>query len=258
MNGNIFHNVAVRYHGEGMKLLYKILSALSVAAIVLCCAACDGGSGNQLKHIERPDTAATTDEAVDATAAVNAVEESDNVNGMRFNLSLRGFSLKYNTIITGKPNVNLLLDKNWQKVEGTAADDNGVEVQYWYYDDENVSFTATEEVESGKLLNIGIGTTMSKFMGVTDGVNNSDLILQQAAWMAEAACGFSADSEAVLEDIFFRTTTENKDTLWYQGYVFHLNTKEDKTDAKSSIMQFRVFPITDALQKEWKLEKYTL
>ena len=99
---------------------------------------------------------------------------------------------------------------------------------------------------------------MSKFMGVTDGVNNSDLILQKAAWMAEAACGFSTDSEAVLEDIFFRTTTENKDTLWYQGYVFHLNTKEDKTDAKSSIMQFRVFPITDALQKEWKLEKYTL
>lgn len=241
-----------------MKLFKAVLAALLAVVAVLSFSACgDNRTNNQLKSIERPETAATGDEPVDATAAANAVEKSENVNGVRFNLSLRGFTLKYNAIVTGKPDVVLLQDKKWKKMDGTDADDNGVRVQYWYYDDENVSFTATEETATGKLLNIGIGTTMSKFMGTTDDVNNSDLILRQAAWMAEAACGFSTDSEAVLQDIFYRTTTESKDTLWYQGYVFHLNTKEDKTDAKSSIMQFRVFPVTEALKEEWKLEEYS-
>lgn len=232
------------------------LTLITAAAVILFSACSSNEKNNQLKNIERPDTAATGDEAVEATAASDAVELSENVNGVRFNLSLHGFTQKYNAIIKGKQGAILLKDAKWKKAGDAATDDNDVKIQYWYYDDENVSFTATEELASGKLVNIGVGTTMSKFMGMTDDENNSDRILEQAAWMAEAACGFAPESESVLQDIFYRTTTENNDTLWYCGYVFHLSTKEDKADFKSNIMQFRVFPITEALRDEWKLEEY--
>ena len=165
------------------------LTLITAAAVILFSACSSNEKDNQLKNIERPDTAATGDEAVDATAATDAAELSENVNGVRFNLSLHGFTQKYNSIIKGKPDAVLLKDAKWKKAGDAATDDNDVKIQYWYYDDENVSFTATEELASGKLVNIGVGTTMSKFMGMTDDENNSDRILEQAAWMAEAACG---------------------------------------------------------------------
>ena len=59
----------------------------------------------------------------------------------------------------------------------------------------------------------------------------------------------------MLQDIFYRTTTES-DTLWYDGYVFNLSTKEDRNDSKNNVMLFRVFPVTDELKEEWKLTEY--
>ena len=84
-----------------------------------------------------------------------------------------------------------------------------------------------------------------------------NIILGKAALMAEIACGFEEGSETVLQDIFFKTTTESDDSLWYKGYVFNMSTKEDDNDSKNNIMLFRVFPVTDSLKNEWKLKEYS-
>lgn len=240
-----------------MRKIQTIIAALLAAVTVFCFAACGGEqqSSNNIKDIEQPNAAATKDEA-DISARADAVEGSDNVNGKRFNLTLREFTTEYNEGLKRLKESGQLFIGNWHKNNEVTKDDNGVEIQYWYYDDTNVSFTATIEVNSEKLLNIGCGTTMSKFMGTTGDKNNSDLILGKAGLMAQVACGFPQGSETVLQDIFYRTVTNGDDSLWYKGYVFNLNTKEDKSDSKNSIMLFRVFPVTDDLKKEWKLKEY--
>lgn len=241
-----------------MRKLRIFLAALLVFVTVLSLAACGNSesSNSGIKKIEKPKTAATSDEA-SINARSDAVEASSNVNGKRFNLTLHEFTSDYNNEKDHRKENDRIFFGNWRKKGGVTKDDNGVDIQYWYYNENDVSFTATVEVVSQKLVNIGCGTTMSKFMGMDGEKKNSDVILEKAALMAAVVCGFPKSSETVLQDIFFKTTTESDDSLWYKGYVFNMSTKEDENDSKNNIMLFRVFPITDSLKDEWKLKEYS-
>ena len=160
------------------------MTVFLAAVLIFVSASCGKqASGNKLKNIERPDAAATTDEAERATSPEGAVEHSSNVNGARFGMSLGEFTEKYNYAIEKGEGKTRLFFANWRKSSDTETDNNGVAIQYWYYDDTDVSFTATVEVKTDRLLNIGVGTTMSRFMGTTGDQNNSDLILAKAALM---------------------------------------------------------------------------
>ena len=55
---------------------------------------------------------------------------------------------------------------------------------------------------------------------------------------------------------FYQLATGSEDSLWYEGFVFTLSTKDNKEDSKNGIMLFRVFPISTDLKKEWKLTEY--
>ena len=240
--------------GEKMKIRHSVTALLLAAAVVFGLTAC-GSRNDDVKNVSKPKTTATGDEVY--TVPSDAVEESANVNGMRFNLSLYQFTANYNNERTSHGDKDILDLKKWEKNGESEKDGNGVYVQYWHYDEDDVSLTATVEVKSDKLVNIGCGTTMSNFMEMTGDVNNSDKILEKTAQMAQAACGFPAESEGTLQDIFYRTTTGSDDSLWYSGYVFSLSTKKDEKDSKNNIMLFRVFPVTEELKTEWNLKEYT-
>ena len=238
-------------------MIKRVIAAVLSAATAFCFAACGGKSSseNGIIDIEKPKTAATQDEG-DFTARLDAVEDSPNVNGKRFNINLRNFTFDYNKEKDALSTGDKLVFAKWNK-KSAAKDNNGVDIEYWYYDDREISFTATVETESKKIMNIGCGTTMNQFTAEKDnGDKNSDIILGKAALMAKVVCGFPEGSESILQDIFYRTATESDDSLWYRGYVFTLSTEENKDDSDNDIMQFRVFPITDDLKKEWKLEEY--
>ena len=230
----------------------RLTAFILAAATAFCFAACTGSGID----ISRPEQIATFDEPSYLKAENGAVEESFNVNGRRFNLTLYEFTSKLNAEKTLRGDTDLLQMENWKKNGQVTKDNKGVRIQYYFYDDEKVNLTATVEVDCEKLVNIGCGTTMSRFMGMEGDKKNSDIILNKAALMAEVACGFPDGSESVLQDIFFKTATENEDSLWYKGYVFNLSTKEDEDDSKNNIMLFRVFPVTDSLKDEWKLKEY--
>lgn len=238
-----------------MKRVKTGVCILLASVIALSLAACGNNTNDDLKKISRPEFSATEDQA-SFTESKEPVEDSLNVNGKRFNRNLYAFTADYNAEKKKRGDKDILELNSWRKNEKVEQDANGVDIQYWYYDDENVSFTASVENESGKLVNIGCGTTMSIFMGMTGDKNNSDIILGKAALMAQVVCGFSSESVPVLQDIFYRTTTGSSDSLWYKGFVFNMSTKEDKNDSKKNIMLFRVFPVTDDLKKEWKLTEY--
>ncbi len=236
-----------------MKRQVKAAALLLALCALLSLTSCK--KTENLSDISRPEGFATGDEA-QIQEMTGAAEKSENVNGMRFTFDLLGFSQSYNNSKKELGQNDLIFYGNWRKQGETEKDDNGTEIDYYYYDDINVNFTATVEAHTGKLLNIGCGTTMSTFMGQTGDKNNSDLILAKAALMAQTVCQFPKESRSVIQDIFFRTATESNDTLWYKGFVFNLSTREDKNDRKNNVMLFRVFPISEELRKEWKLQEY--
>lgn len=205
--------------------------------------------------VEQPEKIATGDQIYSAKNE-NAVEESPNVNGMRFTLTLSQFTEKYNKIAQRTDGILLIDRSKWKPKGDVKSDTNGVEIQYYYYDDSNVNFTATVETDSGKIMNIGCGTTMANFVAQDENSSNSDAILLKSAVMAAAVCQFPIESLDVLQDIFYRTTFETSNSFWYQGFIFSLSTQENKADSEKSVMLLRVFPVTNELKDEWQITDY--
>lgn len=234
-------------------MLKKIIS-FSVILTMFFMTACTS-SKDSINNVAKPGSIATGDE-VHPTQAPTSVEESDNVNGMRYNTSLQEFTRRYNIIMMDTGGTDYLYRANW-KIQGEIQkDNNGVEYQLYYYDEDIFTITAAVEVESGKLMNAGCGTTMNTFVALQDGINNSDKILYACAITAAALCGFNESSLDVLQDIFYRTTFEGTDSLWYEGNVFCLNTSVDSSDSENSTMLFRIFPISEELKAEWEIVGY--
>jgi hypothetical protein len=229
-----------------------VILAVTVVLLIVFISSCNkNGSGEK----EVNNIAATFDEVVVSTDS-KAIETSPNVNGMRFSSTLENFTARYNESKRVLGETDFIIFKNWQKHGNETVDDNGVKIQYYYYDDENTNFTATVEVDSNKILNIGFGTTMRYFMAQTEDKNNSETVLEKAALMAQSVCKYENGSTKVLKNIFRQTTTDKNDTIWFQNCVYKLDTQEDKKDSKNSIMLFRIFPISENLKDEWNLKEY--
>ena len=232
------------------------ITAVSLALVTVLLIVFISSCNNRSKKTDEDIKDATFDEIVESVRD-DAIENSDNVNGARFNSTLLDFTMRYNEAKKSRgENNDLIMEGKWKKNGDESSDDNGVKIQYYYYDEENTNFTATVEVESQKLLNIGFGTTMSYYMGQTDEINNSELALEKAALMAQAVCHYKNDSTDVLKEVFRQTTADENGTLWFQQCVYKLDTQQDKKDSKNDIMLFRVFPISDRLKAEWKLKEY--
>lgn len=237
-----------------MKKLKGITALLLSVLFLLSLAACS--KDNVKLDIEQPKSIAAAENGGEEEPVSDAIEASDNVNGKRFTVTLHEFTERYNGAKRILGDTDLIMEGNWRKMGDPQTDNKGVEFQYYYYDDYNVNITATVETESEKLMNIGVGTTMSHFMAEESGENNSDNILRKAALMADAAGCFGSDKIDTLQDIFYQIATGAEDNLWYEGFVFTLSTKENKTDSKNGIMLFRIFPVTEDLRKEWRLTDY--
>ncbi len=236
-----------------MKKLVTISIILSMICGAVAFSACNT-KDNKL-NIERQTQSASNDEIYPAQN-LNSTEDSDNVNGKRFTLTLEDFVEKYNNIQNSLGNDEKLKVSGWKKNGEASNDNNGVKIQYYYYDDKDINYTATVEVESQKILNVGCGTTTSKFMIQENNADDDNETIKKAAIMAEAVCQFPSGSEEFLQNIFYKITTESSDSIWYQGFVFSLSTKEDKNDSKNNVLLFRVFPIEDELKEEWNLSEY--
>jgi len=231
----------------------KKIALLIALSLILTLSACKNTETSIT--VNQPENISTGDEIFPAQN-VNSIEESPNVNGMRFTFTLAEFTEKYNEITKSTGGSDLLDIKNWKKQGEVQNDVHGVKIQYYIYNENNINFTASVEVDSEKIVNIGCGTTMGNFIKMEDNVSNSDIILRKTAIMAQAICQFPMGSTDILQDIFYRTTNESIDSLWYQGFVFALSTQNDKSNSENSIMLFRVFPITDELKDEWKILDY--
>lgn len=236
----------------------KVISALVLSLIILSAytmTACND-SKSMFSSVESPKNIATQDE-IHPSQSPDAVKDSENVNGRLYAITLQEFTMKYNSIMMETGGIDYLYKENWKKKGNVQKDTNGIEYQLYYYNEELFTITVSVETESNMIMNVGCGTTMNTFVNIDNEENpNSDRILHASAVMAASAAGFEQNSLDLIQDIFYRTTFGEVDSLWYEGNVFSLTTKHDSSDSKNDTMLLRVFPITDELKNEWKIQSY--
>ncbi|HBM98153.1 MAG TPA: hypothetical protein DD413_01875 [Ruminococcus sp.] len=238
-----------------MKIIKIFLSVILILLPLGIMTACDSPK-KIFSNVDTPKSIATEDE-VNPTQSADAVADSKNVNGKLYTITLNGFTAQYNSIMMDTGGIDYLYKENWQKKGDIQKDANGIEYELYYYDEEIFTITVSVEVESGMIMNVGCGTTMNTFVKFDENEKpNSDRILHASAVMAAAAAGFNQNSLNVLQDIFYRTTFDEINELWYEGNVFSLTTKNDKNNSENDTMLLRVFPISDELKNEWKIQSY--
>ena len=238
-----------------MKIIKIFLSVILILLPLGIMTACDSPK-KIFSNVGTPKSIATEDE-VSPTQSADAVTDSKNVNGKLYTATLQSFTAQYNSIMMNTGGIDYLYKENWQKKGDIQKDANGIEYELYYYDEEIFTITVSVEVESGMIMNVGCGTTMNTFVKFDENEKpNSDRILHASAVMAAAAAGFNQNSLNVLQDIFYRTTFDEINELWYEGNVFSLTTKNDKNNSENDTMLLRVFPISDELKNEWKIQSY--
>lgn len=175
---------------------------------------------------------------------------------MCYAITLEEFTYNYNEMLKEAGNLDMINPKGWKMLGSPQNDANGTEYQYYYYNADKINFTASVETKTNYIMNIGLGTTMSNFVSIENEKNNSDTILMKSAVMAAAVSGMGINKVDTIQDIFYLTTFENTNELWYNGNVYALSTNEDKADSERSTMLFRTFPISDEVKEKWGIDEY--
>ena len=88
--------------------------------------------------------------------------------------------------------------ENWKRLGETKKDVNGVEYFCYYYDIDNAELTVAVESRSHKIMNVGCGTTMSKYVSIDGEHQYSERILNMSAVMAAAVGGYTSDDAFVM------------------------------------------------------------
>lgn len=235
----------------------KKLSAifLNLILILNCFVLGSCSSEKESIFIEEPQRISTGDE-VFPSKNNSALEKSDNVNGMRFACTLRSFTQRYNKIMDDSGGNEFLDYTKWEEKGEILNDLNNIQYRNYIYNGNGITFTASVEQETHKLMNVGCGSTTGMYVQQGENKSLGNIILKKTAIMAAAACGYYVENLDVLQDIFYRTTMENMSSLYYKGMVYSLSIKNNNEDKKRSTMLFRVYPISDSRQAEWKYTEY--
>ncbi|MEE1060378.1 MAG: hypothetical protein UH080_00975 [Ruminococcus sp.] len=220
----------------------------------LCC--CSESTSNESEIIDEPQKTATSDQ-IEPSKNADAIEVSPNVNGKRFNMTLEEFTGRYNEIMLGIEGIEFLNADNWKKLGEPEKDINEVEYQCYYYDANKIEFTATVEINTQEIMNIGCGTTEDTFVAFRGEESYSDIILKKSAVMAAAACGYGENDVDTFRHIFYSITYKDIDSLLYDSVVFNFTVNKNK-DPKKNTLLYRCFPISDHNAQEWKIEEYVL
>lgn len=234
-----------------MKKLICIILAASLLLLVTSC--------NTSPEKSSDSSAATKDIATADEGYPNPQkktrEESNNATGARFNMTLEEyteeFNKMYNSLGGGSEEIDF---SQWQNLKSGQLDENGIAYDYYYYAGDNAVLTATVEQESGKLMNLGCGTTVSVFINEND-TQYQSVILAMTGIMACVAGGYSVDNVTFFADLYVDTISGTNNSFWYNNCIYLLNVEEGESD-EDSTMLFRIVAAEDSIEKEWQLINY--
>lgn len=183
-----------------MKKIVPVLFALVLAFSFAAC--------KEQKTIVKGGTA-SLDEIL-AYTKEKAQEDSTNVNGKRYNINIEKFTERYNEIMFRSGGDEYLSMENWKRLGETKKDANGVEYFCYYYDIDNAELTVAVESRSHKIMNVGCGTTMSKYVSIDGEHQYSERILNMSAVMAAAVGGYTSDDVELFEKFLTKLPLKTK------------------------------------------------
>lgn len=233
----------------------KPICLLLILSVLLLCTSCGGGSEQTDTPSSSTQAVSTEDEAYPSPKTVNW-EPSTNSTGARFKMTLKEYSDAFNAMYNSLGGGSETIDyAKWQKIKtGEKDEESGMIYDSYYYADDNAVLTAAVEQESGKIMNLGCGTTVSVFVDKTAS-DYQTIVLTMTGIMASVAGGYTVDSVTFFSDLFIDTISNTNSSFWYHNGIYLLNIEEGETDAESTML-FRVIPAVDELEKEWDLIDY--
>lgn len=232
----------------------KLICLILTVSLLLLFPSCNMGSDSNTSNNKSEDKTATADEGYPYPNKVNW-EESQNATGARFNLTLKEYTEQFNKMYNSLGGGSEEIDySKWQLMKKGQLDENGVAYDYYYYADDKAVLTATVEQQSGKLMNLGCGTTVSVFINENETTYQS-VILAMTGIMACVAGGYSVDNVTFFADLYVDTISNSNNSFWYNNCIYLLNVEEGETD-EDSTMLFRIVAATDNIEEEWQLINY--
>lgn len=232
----------------------KLICLILAVSLLLLFTSCNMGSDSNTSNNKSEGKTATADEGYPYPSKVNW-EESQNATGARFNLTLKEYTEQFNKMYNSLGGGSEEIDySKWQLMKKGQLDENGVAYDYYYYADDKTVLTATVEQQSGKLMNLGCGTTVSVFINESETTYQS-VILAMTGIMACVAGGYSVENVTFFADLYVDTISNSNNSFWYNNCIYLLNVEEGETD-EDSTMLFRIVAATDNIEDEWQLVNY--
>ena len=182
-------------------------------------------------------------------------EDSDNNLGARYVFTLEEFNTMLNTACEnlGTTDVDQYFDySNWQVMSDNLTDNNGIKYSSYYYATDTLTITAAVENESGKVMNLGCGTSYDEFANAD--ADYQYTVMLTSAIIAMVAGGYTENDIEFLYCIFFDSAKFNEQFI-YHNNIYMMNISKSEGEEGSALL-FMTSPCKDEIKSEWELTDY--
>ncbi len=228
----------------------RFICALLVVMMIFSLCACKGEKAKSDINIEE-----TTESSAYPVPKEKRFEESENNLHARFTFTLEEFTSLLNDECKalGTSDVETFFDyDNWELISENLIDDNGIAYSSYYYATDTLSITAAVENESGKVMNIGCGTTYTEFVNADE--NYQYTVILTSAIIAMVAGGYEKDDLEFLYCIFF-DSAKNNEKFYYENGVYMMNLSKAEGE-EGSVVLFMTSPCSEDIISTWELTDY--
>ena len=231
----------------------KIICILLAVVFVLSLTACKNDVENKEDIQESTQEISTT---LYPSPRSVTWEKSENNLGARYTFTLEEFTKMLNDRCEklGESGVSQFFEfENWEKMSDTLLDDTGIEYTSYYYSTDVLTLTAAVENESGKVMNLGCGTSYNDF--VNGDAEFQYTVMLTSAILAMTAGDYSDESLELLYYIFF-DSAKNDVQFFYNNSVYMMNMSKEEGEEGAALL-FMMSPCKDEILDEWELTDYS-
>lgn len=181
-------------------------------------------------------------------------EESENNLGARYVFTLEEFNTMLNSACESLGTAEKSFDfSNWQVMSDNLTDNNGIKYSSYYYSTDTLTITAAVENESGKVMNLGCGTSYDEFANAD--ADYQYTVMLTSAIIAMVAGGYTENDIEFLYCIFFDSAKFNEQFI-YHNNIYMMNISKTEGEEGSALL-FMTSPCKDEIEKEWELTDYS-
>ncbi|MBQ8860256.1 MAG: hypothetical protein IJ015_02835 [Ruminococcus sp.] len=182
-------------------------------------------------------------------------EESENNLGARYTFTLKEFNEMLNSACKnlGTSEIEEFFDySNWCVMSDNLTDDNGIKYSSYYYATDTLTISAAVENESGKVMNLGCGTSYEEFASAD--ADYQYTVMLTSAIIAMVAGGYTEEDLEFLYCIYF-DSAKNNEKFYYHNGVYMMNISKSK-DEEGSALLFMTSPCQEEIKTSWELVDY--